>query len=181
MDQKVIILLLLLLAAVFAYGIMKKATDETAHASNKYVKVTYWEDGEGNYKAHAHFAPNLDEVSAIHIHRQDEKGGIGHIIAWLATSNVWHNGPMQGKPNTNKPCCIMSKNKNNCTLQAPPGTPSVESVAGKEITFHIPAQHLYPECQAEQHLSEKETYLVVHGKHLTKHNPLDILHHSKFQ
>jgi hypothetical protein len=53
-------------------------------------------------------------------------------------------------------------------------------MAGKTLEMEIPYHTLGNNCDAREHLKKREVFLVVHGKNLTKKNPLDILGHVKF-
>ena len=147
------------------------------YAKNKWAKVNYWKDGD-QYKARVEFASDLTGVSAIHIHREKD-GGVGPIIAWLATSQTWHDGAMQRITQKNAPCC---NSVNGCTIQANVGTLDVSQAAGKIVQLDIPFKGLPDACNATDMLKKRKEYLVVHGMNIPTKSPggLDILSATKF-
>lgn len=124
-------------------------------ASTKYADANFTTSTDGqtlyvtvNYK-------NLADVSAVHIHTNNN-GSPGPIIAWLGTTEEWQQGVKQNTPGTNSPCC----NVNNplCTLAAPVGTPLIQELTNSVRTFTITNS-----CGKDCPWIENGTLLVIHG------------------
>ena len=119
---------------------------------------------------------NLSTVSAAHIHT-NYQGASGPIIAWLATSPEWQHGVLQNTPLTNSTpsyaCCVVAPKATGlgcraapsaapsdmCTLAAPPGTPDVSGLGGKNVYYVIQKNV----CDSCPWVSDG-TFLDVHGK-----------------
>lgn len=170
----IIILSLLVLALVLSLFL---AESQYGHAETRWVKATYWKEG-GQYKARVKFNDNLDGVSAVHIHK-DDNGKIGPIIAWLATSDTWNNGYLQSQKDGNSPCCALSM----CSRENPTqDTLSISQAEDKTLELDIPQKGLSDECDAYHALKHKKVFLVVHGTNISDKPPgdLDVIEHSKF-
>lgn len=170
------ILVLAMLIVSLVLG-MFLAESQYGHAETRWVKATYWKHKNG-YKAKVKFSKDLGDVSAIHIHKEED-GKVGPIIAWLATSDIWNKGFLQSQKNTNSPCCTLS----TCTLQNPTeDTLDVSQAQGRTLELEIPQNGLGGGCGAYHALKHKKVYLVVHGKNIPDKPPgnLDVMEHSKF-
>jgi len=123
-------------------------------ANSKYVKATYRVNNDG-ITINASFG-NLEKVSAIHIHANDN-GKPGPIIAWLATTNEWQSGVTQNTPGKNAPCC--SKQNKFCSLAAPDNTPTIKNVMNDSMSYVVSKEFCKKDCP----WINNGTFLVVHG------------------
>lgn len=168
---------LALIAAVVGIYYLVRHHGEGAHvtamAKLPHVTASYSKVGYG-YRAKVTFASDLSMVSAVHIHR-GMNGTIGPIVSWFGTTPEWQNEPHHIMKNSNTPCCKDTM----CNLIAPPGTADISTLAGKTIEVSVPYPHIG--CDADTHLTDKNAYLVVHGKNFKAENKwLDIIGHTKF-
>ena len=129
-------------------------SEPTYGAKSKYAKVTYSVNGD-EITINASFG-NLDKVSAVHIHTNDN-GKPGAIIAWLATTDEWQSGVIQNTPGKNAPCC--SKQNKFCSLAAPNNTPTIKNVMNNSMAYVVSKEFCKKDCP----WINKGTFLVVHG------------------
>ena len=133
----------------------KNIKNREYEASTQYADVNFTTSADGqtlyitvNYK-------NLSDVSALHIHTNNN-GSPGPIIAWLGTTNEWQQGVTQNKSSKNSPCC--SNINPFCTLAAPMGTPLIQNLSNSVRTFTV--SNSYGQgCP----WIENGTMLVIHG------------------
>ena len=147
------------------------------NASSKYVDVSFTTNSDRQSINIAARYKDLNGVSAIHIHINNN-GSPGPIIAWLGTTEEWQQGVIQNTPGKNSPCC----NNNNplCTLAAPKGTPKIMNLSNSKKYFNVKNNSSNKSCP----WIKNGTFLVIHGFNfqkvengeLTKENPgLDVI------
>ena len=103
-------------------------------ATSKYADVEFTTNSLGNEMNIVVQYKDLEGVSAIHIH-ENNNGTAGPIIAWLATSEAWQNGVAQNKPQSNGNCCTSTNPE--CSLIAPSYTPRVSTLSNKKRSFIV--------------------------------------------
>jgi len=138
---------------------MFKNSEDTYSAKSNYVKATY-KVNDDTIKINAVFG-NLDKISAIHIHTNDN-GYPGPIIAWLATTDEWQSGVIQNTPGKNAPCC--SKKNKLCYLAAPNNTPFIKNVMNNSVNYVVSNEFCKKDCP----WINKGTFLVIHGYNFQK-------------
>ena len=154
-------------------------------SQNKYADVKFKANNNVMYVTIKY--KNLDGVSAIHIHANDN-GSPGPILGWMGTTQQWQDGVKQNTAGTNAPCC--TKNNPKCTLAAPMGTPFLSVEMEKmEKTFTFYKKCGTQKCKSDCMWIKNGSFLVVHGFNfqqvvdgiLTNGEPgIDVIEHTPF-
>lgn len=102
---------------------------------------------------------NLKNIIAITIN-SNKNDYPGPILFWLATSKEWECGDKQNTDYSNGPYCT----NNECTLNAPWGTPSVDCVIGKKTYFSYPFKSKYCSYDENFYKNFVKNGIVIYGK-----------------
>jgi hypothetical protein len=187
-GKYLVYLIILLGVLYFLYMFLSKSRQPFSNgkssefkAATKYADASYTISADGNTLYVTVNYKNLKDVSAVHIHTNNN-GSPGPIIAWLGTTEEWQQGVTQNTPGKNSPCC----NVNNplCTLAAPIDTPLIQELTNSVRTFTVTNT-----CGKDCPWIENGTLLVIHGYNfqrvvngkLTKEAPgIDPIAHVEF-